>query len=52
MRQGRHRHLLDVVGNHVVALVQQRLAAGQLDQREAAARRGADLDLRVAGGSR
>ena len=37
--------LLDVVRDHVVALVQQRLAAGELDQREAAAGAGADLDL-------
>ena len=50
MRQRGHRHLLDVIGDDVVALVQHGLAAGQLDQGQAAARAGAHLHLRVVPG--
>ena len=48
--QRRHRDRLDVLGRHVVAALEHRLAAGQGDQRQPAAGAGAEGDLRVRAG--
>ena len=44
MRQRRHRHRLDVVRRHEIAAAERRRGAGQPQQSEAAARRGAECN--------